>query len=106
MNNDNVKKEKESLENCSKFVQKFKDILHPNIDHFKLNSIQNNSNSKRKKGFFISNKIKSNLPAIKEHKFINYSNDKKEKDSYKYKFKISQRKYLLNFESISDKKDA
>ena len=105
MNNENAKKEDETLENCSKFVKKFKDLLKSNQEFFKYSSIQNNQNSKRKKGFYIANKYTSNLPFIKTHKNINYSNDKKEKDSYKTRFKISPKKYLINLDSISDKKD-
>ena len=105
MDTDNVNKNPESLENCSKFVQKFRDLLQSKNEFFKHSSIQNNHNSKTKKGFYILNKNKSNLPLIKNHKFINYSNDKKERDLFKYKYRISPNKYLLNLESISDKKD-
>ena len=105
MDTDNVKKDAGSLENCSKFVQKFRDLLQSKNEFFKHSSIQNNYNSKTKKGFHILNKNKSNLPVIKNHKIINYSNDKKERDSFKYKYRISPNKYLLNLESISDKKD-
>ena len=105
MNTDNIKKDTESLENCSKFVQKFRDLLQSKNEFFKQSSIHNNYDSKRKKGFHIINKNKANLPVIKNYKIFNYSNDKKEKDSHKYKYRISPNKYLLNLESISDKKD-
>ena len=105
MDTDNIKKDPESLENCSKFVQKFRDLLQSKNDFFKHSSIQNNHNSKTKKGFHILNKNKSNLPVIKNHKFINNSSDKTERDSFKYKYRISPNKYLLNLELISDKKD-
>ena len=105
MDADNIKKEPESLENCSKFVQKFRDLLQSKNEFFKHSSIQNNHNSKTKKAFHILNKNKSNLPVIKNHKFINNSSDKTERDSFKYKYRISPNKYLLNLELISDKKD-
>ena len=105
MNNDNGEKEIESLESSSKFVQKFKDLLKTNNEYFKHTFIQNNSRSNNKKGFYISNKNKANLPAIKNNKIINYSNEKKERYPCKINFKISQKKYLLNLESIYGKKD-
>ena len=105
MNNDNAKKEEESLENHSKLVQKFKEIIISNYRYLKYSSIQKGNNSKRKKRFLILNKNKSNLPFIRTHKNINYSSDKKDKEISKLRFKMSPKNYLLNLDSVSHKKD-
>ena len=107
MNNDNEKNEIESLKNCSKFVQKFKELLKQNNEIFRSSSINNDFNSRNKKGFSTTNKNKSNLPIIKSLKGINnFNNDIKERYSYNLKYKITPKKYLLNFESISQRKDS
>ena len=105
MNNNNANKETESLENCSKFVQKFKDILKTNHPYFRNSSVENNNHLNWRKNFFITNKHKSKLPNIINSRNINYSNDKNEKSSFNTKFKLSPQKYLLNLESLSHKED-
>ena len=107
MNNDNEKNEIESLKNCSKFVQKFKELLKQNNEIFRSSSINNDFNSRNKKGFSTTNKNKSNQKIIKSLKGINnFNNDIKERYSYNLKYKITPKKYLLNFESISQRKDS
>lgn len=105
MINDNAKKDNESLEHCSKFVQKFKELLKSQNELKKFSSIQNNQNSRRKKHFYITSKNTSNLPFIINHNKINNSSEKKEKNSFRLKFKLSPKKYLLNLDSLSHKKD-
>ena len=111
MNNDNNKKEIEINDNCSKFVQKFRELLKSKSDLLKNYSIENINNIKRKRYTYISNKYKSTLPFIKNHKIFNSLNnnttDNKGIDLYKRKIKLkfSPKKYLLNLETISHKKD-
>ena len=106
MNNDNEKNGIESLENCSKFVLKFKDLLKQKNIFFKPLSIKNDFNIRNKRDSYTKNKNKSNLPFINNIKSINNTKEKNERISFKLKFKISPKKYLLNLDSISQRKDS
>ena len=108
MNNNNEIKETESLENCSKFVQKFKDILKTNIPIFKCSSVENYNHQNWRKNYFINGKYKSKFPNINNNnniRNINYSNNKNEKYPFNTKFKLFPQKYLLNIDSISHRED-